>query len=241
MEYYFILVEPSVPENIGAAARAIKTMGFSHLRLVNPPGYPQAKMFHVAHASHDILNNIKIFGKLQDAIADLDFIIATSAKRRSIMNDYHHAAAIPQILENKSGSVTKTGIVFGREESGLDNEEIRLCDIVSFIPMKEKYPSLNLSHSVMLYAYLLSEHTVIGKRPANKVSQEKYRQLVGKADGMIDKISIPRGSNIYNRIFERIALLGDDDLNLILSILDKFDKYADAGGKTEKKERAGTG
>ncbi|MEI6455267.1 MAG: tRNA/rRNA methyltransferase [bacterium] len=231
MEYYFILVEPSVPENIGAAASAIKTMGFSNLRLVNPPGYPQEKMFHVAHASHDILNSIKIFDDLENAIADLDFTIATSAKHRSIRNDYHHAAIIPQILEKKSRSVSKTGIIFGREESGLDNEEIRLCDIVSFIPMKKKYPSLNLSQAVMLYAYLLSEHTIVRKKQARSVGKEKFRQVILKADNMIEKISIMKGSNIYNRIFERLALLGDDDLNLVLSILAKFDKFIDARGK----------
>jgi tRNA/rRNA methyltransferase len=225
MELYFILVEPSVPENIGAAARAIKTMGFLNLRLVNPWGFPHEKMYHVAHASHDIIENIKIFNTLSEAIAGLDFVVATSAKKRSVCNDYHHAATISELLKAKSGSIGSAGIVFGREESGLSNEEVRLCDIISFIPMKRKYPSMNLSHAVSLYAYLLSEHSVVRSRSTRPVKKEKYRMVVAKAEAMTEKIRIRKETNIHHRIFERLANLGDDDLNLVLSVLDKFEKY----------------
>ena len=82
MNISFILVEPAVPENIGAAARAIKTMGFNDLRLVNPCDHLDMRAKMLAHASHEILENAKIFTNLSDAIADLDFTIATSAKQR---------------------------------------------------------------------------------------------------------------------------------------------------------------
>src|SRR5512138_1190124 len=150
-ELYFILVEPAVPENIGAAARAIKTMGFDRLRLVNPQNYPNDKAFHVAHGSRAILEQAEIFPTLKEALQDISFSVATSAKRRSVRFDGHHAATLPALLEAKKRSVTRAAVVFGREESGLTNSEIGFCDLLSYIPMKRKYPSLNLSQAVMLY------------------------------------------------------------------------------------------
>ncbi|MFH1161404.1 MAG: tRNA/rRNA methyltransferase [bacterium] len=222
MDISFILVDPAVPENIGATARAIRTMGFTSLRLVNPTGFPHEKAFHVAHGSQDVLNNATLHPTLEDALADIDFAVATSAKKRSVRNDYHHAEALAAILEEKKRSVKKVAIVFGGEESGLSNEQIALCDIISFIPMKRKYPSLNLSHAVMVYAYLLSPFSKAHEKMTKASSHGKYKHLVGLAETTLDKIDFRKDSTIYPRIFERLALLSDDDVNLVLSFLDKL-------------------
>lgn len=227
IDLIFVLVEPAVPENIGAAARAIKTMGFHQLALVAPPDYPQEKMFHVAHASKDILENALIFASLGDALSDVDFAIATSAKRRSVRGDYHHAASLVTIIEAKRSSIKKAAIVFGREESGLTNEEIKRCDIVSFLPMKQKYPSLNLSHAVMLYAYLLSGFSTIKPRQYKDPTPGKFRKMADLAAGVMKEVGFKRDSAIYHRVFERLALLKDEDINLVLSFLDKVTKRID--------------
>jgi tRNA/rRNA methyltransferase len=118
MNISFILVEPAVPENVGAAARAIKTMGFTDLRLVNPCNHLDMKAKMLAHASHDILENAKIYPILSEAIADLDFVIATSAKQRWVKLDIIPSNQIHKFLEEKENSISRIGIVFGREESG---------------------------------------------------------------------------------------------------------------------------
>ncbi len=224
MEVIFILVEPAVPENIGAAARALKTMGFTKLRLVNPHGFPNEKAFHVAHGSGEILEQAILCNSLDEALRDLDFSVATSAKRRAVRYDYLRGAELPDLFASKMRSVRKAAIVFGREESGLSNAEIGLCDVVSFLPMKRKYPSLNLAQAVMLYAYLLSPYAGTRNKGTRTADPGKYRRMKLMAHQTLDEIRFRKDSNIYSRIFERLALLGDDDVNLVLSFLDKLGK-----------------
>jgi len=224
MNIIFILVNPAVPENIGASMRAIKTMGFTSLRLVNPQNFPHEKVAHVAHGSQDILENTTLYPTLEEAIKDIDFTIATSSKKRSVRYDYQHVGNLSSMLEQKKRSLKNAGIVFGSEESGLSNEQISQCDIVSFIPMKQKYPSLNLSHSVMLYAFLLSTFSGPHFKKMKEVPEGKYRKMINLAETSMDEIHFRKDSNIYPRIFERLALLSDDDVNLVLSFLDKLQK-----------------
>ena len=224
MNITFILVNPSVSENIGASARAIKTMGFTSLRLVNPQNFPHEKVVHVAHGSMDIVERTTRHPTLEDALEDIDFSIATSAKKRSVRHDYHHAESLSAILEQKKRSIKNVAIVFGGEESGLSNEEIALCDIISFIPMKRKYPSLNLSHAVMLYAFLLSSLSKSHTKKRKVAPDGKYQKMITLAETTMEEIRFRKDSNIYPRIFERLALLSDDDVNLVLSFLDKLQK-----------------
>ena len=228
MEFYFILVEPSVPGNIGASARAIKTMGFKYLRLVNPSDHlsPESKM--LAHASMEILESAEVFDDLDQALADLDLSIATTAKKRNIRADFLRNTELPGLLKSKGETVKKTGIVFGREESGLSNREIKLCDLVSTIPLKQSYPSLNLSQAVMLYAYTLSGPA--GKSGPGKSgpgaspsSPLPFRTMMEKAEETLRRLEMDRSPALYNRILERIALLEEDDIHLLLSVLSKLE------------------
>lgn len=235
MKIHFILVEPIVPENVGASARAIKTMGFDSLRLVNPCDHLNEKALWLAHASSDILNNAKIFETLEEAVCDTDFVIGTTAKRRSVKHDYYPGEQIPLILKKKKNSISSVAIVFGREESGLTNSEIQLCDIVTFIPMKTAYPSLNLSQAVMLYAYTLSKMTIQKKTEKIKMPVDvKYTSLVKKVKKILIDTKVSKNQNIYNRIFERIAVLYDDDINLLLSVCSALSKNIETGDNDKK-------
>jgi tRNA/rRNA methyltransferase len=223
MELYFILVKPAVPGNIGSAARAIKTMGFGYLRMVAPADYLGQEARMLAHASEDILEGAEVFDDLEKAIADLDMIVATTAKTRHARVEYIVGSALPDLIRSKGKAVHKIGLVFGREESGLTNEEIRICDLVSSIPMKVTYPSLNLGQSVMLYAYIMaSAHMANHSSTAPSMNEEGFRAMMDKSEKLLKELDMDTNPALYHRILERIASLGEDDIHLVHSILNRL-------------------
>jgi tRNA/rRNA methyltransferase len=224
MEIHFILVEPAVPENIGASARALKTMGFSSLRLVNPCDYLHVKSRMLAHGAQDVLENSKVFKSLESALIDIDFSIGTTAKRRSVKHDYHNSDDIPSLIREKMGTIRSLGMVFGREESGLANEELQLCNIASSIPLEESYPSLNLSQAVMLYAYLLSPLRITSRVEHSPVDGQDWVLLQKKAVDVLKKLSIHSNPNLYHRMLERLALINRDDMHLVMSFFNKLEE-----------------
>jgi len=223
MEFIFILTEPAVPENIGSAARAIKTMGFKSLRLVNPADYLADEAKWLAHGSVEILENAKVFPSLKESVKDLDFLIATTAKHRSSKFDYYSSKEAKKILALKSDSVSRVGIIFGREESGLTKDELSLCDLAISIPMKIVYPSINLAQAVMIIAYEFSEIRDLPKETSNK--QTNYPLLKNKAVSLLNEIGIKPETNLQGRIMERFSLLHDTDINLLLSIFAKIENH----------------
>ena len=179
MKIVFILVEPAVPENVGAAARAFKTMGFNDLRLVNPCDYLSVDARKLAHASNDILENASVYNTLEEALHDIDFAFATSARDRWIKLDIIDSHEMPKFIEGKGDTISNVAVVFGREESGLTNHEINLCQRVTTIPLKTKYPSLNPAQSVMVYAYILSGIN-LGENQAAKADTTQSFQALSK-------------------------------------------------------------
>lgn len=220
----FILVEPAVPANVGAAARAIKTMGFDDLRLVNPCDYLSMEARMLAHASHDILENAKVYPNLAEALADADFSIATSAKRRNVKEDIILSPDLPDFIRKKEGVISHLAIVFGREESGLTNEEIALCHRISKVPLQTYYPSLNLAQSVMIYAYELSEFSITGLKDKkfHPSSEASMKALLQRTSLLLNHLDLGPNRLIYGRIMERLTELGRDDVNLIHSVTGKL-------------------
>ncbi len=230
MMIHFVLVEPAVPENVGAAARALKTMGFHSLRLVNPCEFREGKAQWLAHGSADILDKACVFPTLREAVADIDFVVATTAKRRSATGDLHLAEGIPEIIWQKKNSTDSVALVFGREESGLTNAEIQLCHISSYLPMAVAYPSLNLGQAVMLYAYLLSKINLAVEKPSvETATPSKFRTMNQQMANLLDDTRLSKNANITHRIFERMALLADGDINLVLSVLAAIKAKANFG------------
>ncbi len=223
MNICFILVEPAVPENVGAAARAIKTMGFTELRLVNPCDYLSTKAKMLAHASNDILENAKVFSSLTDALADLDFTIATSAKQRWVKVDIIPSDKLVKFLDEKGNTISSIGVVFGREESGLTNEEINLCNRVSTIPLASPYPSINLAQTVMIYAYTLSSISQqVDNSVVEEINPESFRMLQQRVKELLTIANITPYMLIYGRIHERITALNASDIRLLHSITSKL-------------------
>lgn len=231
IDVIFVLVEAAVPENIGAASRALKTMGFTNLRLVNPSNHLADEAKWLAHGSNDILEAAQVFTTLKEALDGVDFAVGTTAKNRSTKADYYTPEAAKNLIYKKAGTISKMAIVFGREESGLTNEELRMCDIASSIPLYAPYPSINLAQSVMIYAYTFSTLEMRGSHASVTLSEPEnhmYKELKKSASLLLGKLGIDKNINLYHRILERIAVTSADDSRLLLSfakkIIQKFDK-----------------
>jgi tRNA/rRNA methyltransferase len=219
MNLFFVLVEPLVPENVGAAARALNTMGFNQLRIVNSQAHLEDRAHWVAHGSQDILTRAGLFSTLEAALDDLDFTVGTTAKRRGGHRHLYEPEALGGVLEGKGGVAQRVGIVFGREDRGLSNEELELCDLLTTIPLHTPYPSLNLGQAVMLYAYHLSRlrltpaHVKPSKNPG--VQLKVLKQRVGE---LILALDYEKDSKVYRWAQERLAVLDTDDVHFLHSL-----------------------
>jgi tRNA/rRNA methyltransferase len=179
----------------------------------------EGKSKWVAHGSEDILDEAVVFSSLTEALKGSDFTIATSAKQRAVMEDVVSADRLYEFLKERSSLLQTISVVFGREESGLTNEEIRLCDIVTSVPMNAKYPSLNLSQAVMIYAWELSGLGRTAESDSRIVPGESLKSLKHKSEMILGMIGIGKEDNRYGRIMERLSFVSDTDLNLFHSVI----------------------
>lgn len=146
-----VLVETSHPGNIGAAARAMKTMGLSSLYLVRPKIFPHAEASAMAAGADDILSQAIVLDSLEQAIADSSLVLATSARLR--------AHPWPMLLPREVGEVVMNenhasiALIFGRESSGLTNLELQLAHYHVQIPSCDEFSSLNLAQAVQILCY----------------------------------------------------------------------------------------
>ncbi len=152
-EFYVILVEPKYGGNIGAVARTMMNFGFDKLYLVNPCELDDECYSRAVHA-YDVLEEVEIFSSFEEAIKNMDYLAATSSIESK--TDKKHLRN-PIIIESFAKKIFelegKVGLVFGREDYGLYNEEIAACDVMLRIPTSDSYLSLNLSHAVSLVLY----------------------------------------------------------------------------------------
>jgi len=149
-----VLSHTSHPGNIGAAARAMKTMGLSDLRLVNPDVFPSEIASARASGATDVLDAARIFTSLKDAIADCVHVVGSSARGRDFVGEVSDArTAAGELVRHTAQG--KVAIVFGCEMSGLTNAEVALCQTLAFIPANPAYSSLNLGSAVQVFAYEL--------------------------------------------------------------------------------------
>ncbi len=146
-----ILVSPQMGENIGATARIMSNFGYEELRLVLPrDGWPNSKAEEMAAHGAYILKDARIFQTVDEAVADINFLVATTAHSRYMNKPMVTSARLVDQLHSSTG---KTALMFGRERSGLTNEELQLADCIVSIPVSEKNPSLNLAQAVAVLAY----------------------------------------------------------------------------------------
>lgn len=147
-----ILINTSHPGNIGAAARAMKTMGFSDLVLVNPKRFPAAEAGMMAAGADDILANARVVKTLDEAIDDCTLVLGSSARDRSLAWPLINPAQAAEIILQSGG---KAAILFGQEDKGLKNEELQRCHYHVQIPANPAYSSLNVAQAVQVMTYQL--------------------------------------------------------------------------------------
>jgi len=219
VEFVFILSSPAREENVGAAARALKTMGMEELRLVNPLcDHLGDRALATAHGSGGILEDAVVYPSLPEAAEDLSLLIGSAAKKRNIREDRHPVNELPAMLKSKEGLLKRVGIAFGGEESGLSNRELDQCDLLTTIPMVRKYPSLNLAQAVMVYAYTLSELTLnIASKKQIPATGDELKVVKEKAMQVLSDVEIPEDHIIHRRIMERLMMLDQDDMHLFHS------------------------
>ncbi len=149
-----ILVEPQLGENIGAAARAMLNCGLMDLRLVRPrDGWPNPRAEAMASGAMAVLDRARVFETTADAVAELDLVLATTARERDLAKRVLTPRSAAKRLAGHIGAGGKAGILFGAERAGLVNDDVVLADAVINVPLNPAFSSLNLAQAVLLVGY----------------------------------------------------------------------------------------
>ncbi len=149
-----ILVRPQLGENIGTTARAMANFGLQELRLVAPrDGWPNPGVTKAASGADDVVNGATVFADTASAIADLHFLAATTARPRDMAKPVLAPEELASEFKNRLSAGERCGVLFGREQSGLDNDDVALADAIVMAPVNPQFASLNLAQAVLLIAY----------------------------------------------------------------------------------------
>ncbi|MDY6992202.1 MAG: RNA methyltransferase [Pseudomonadota bacterium] len=229
---HIILVGITHPGNIGAAARAMKTMGLSQLVLVAPQQFPDAQATARASGADDILANAQIFDNFETSLADYQLVLATSARQRSIA----WPALTPQSAAEKALLCTgQVAIVFGREHAGLTNQELDRCHYLITIPTRMDFSSMNVAAAVQIMAYelfqlfLTQQHSknmeqtpeLLANQLASAAAINQFYQQLEHTlieIGFLDPEKPRRLMRRLRRLFNRTQLM-NSELNILRGIL----------------------
>ena len=237
MQVKIVLVETSHPGNIGAAARAMKTMCLSQLSLVNPQQFPDPVAFARASGAAELLENSQRCETLQEAIADCQRVIGVTARDRKLSAPVSAPKPLMQELITQYQGL-KVAFVFGRERNGLTNEEIDLCHGVCTIPANDEYASLNLAAAVQIICYewhiaqLVDKHAAqLPKAPAIAPSGEiegfydHLWEVLGKVDFLDKDNPVPLMRKV-RQLYDRTELTSAE-INILRGILKSIEKTVD--------------
>lgn len=149
-----VLVAPQLGENIGTAARAMANFGLNDLRLVNPrDGWPNDKARAAASRADHVIDAVRVFPSVADATADLSFIYASTARNREVAKAVRGPREAGARLRAMADKDIATGVLFGPERAGLNNEDLSLADEILTFPIDPTFSSINVAQSVLLVAY----------------------------------------------------------------------------------------
>ncbi len=232
-----ILIETSHPGNIGAAARAMKCMGLTRLYLVQPGRFPCAEATARASGADDVLAGAVVCDSLQEAVADCGLVIGASARQRRIPWPMLEPREAAGRALRASAVDTGVALVFGREHSGLTNEEMELCHSLVTIPTNPEFSSLNLAAAVQVLCYELRQcagaglETVAGSRDSQVPSataedmERLYQHLeqVMIGTGFLDPDKPRRLMRRLRRLFNR-AGLDRQELQILRGFLAAIEK-----------------
>lgn len=232
MELVWVLVEPRRPENVGAAARALKTQGFYGMRLVNPCDHLAPEAHWLAHGAQELLASAALYADVDAALADVDLVIGTTAKLRHGFSQLYTPIELSSALSAKAGSVRRTAILFGPEDTGLGGDVLDRCHLLTGVPLAQPFPSLNLAQAVMVYAHALSGATAAERSGAPMLAPEaQWAVLVQRVEELLGRLEAEPAVRQWAR--ERLPLLSGRDVRLMHSLMSRLDKYMNSGNRDE--------
>lgn len=215
-----VLVEPLYEINIGFACRVMKNFGFKELCLVKPrtPITETSRMF--AAKACDVLESAIVVDSLEDAVKGFDLKIGTTGKLASPRNVLRSVVP-PWHLHELMKREGRVALIFGREDIGLTNQELSLCDVLVNIPTSEEYPVMNVTHAMAVILYELSKAHI---RPKTKLASAKLREVALKyfSDilGLVDfpKEKEPKARLVFKRILGK-AFVSQKEMHVLLAFL----------------------
>ena len=179
-----ILVRPQMGENIGAAARAMLNFGLTDLRIVEPrDGWPNVKAVNAAAGAIEVIDAVRVFDTAAEAIADLTHVFATTARPRDLLKPVTTPRAAVADMRAWDAAGERSGVLFGRETMGLDNDTLTLADAIIEVPTNPAFASLNLAQAVLLMGYEWLQSSVEpaepvirpgGTRPATRAELQTF-------------------------------------------------------------------
>ena len=228
----FVLFQPSHPGNIGAAASAIKVMGYHELVLVKPEQqHPQPESRARSANARDVLLNARVTDTLAEAVADCGLVFGASARRRRLnWPEYNPRQCAAEAVN--AAATKPVAIVFGNEQAGLTNDELSLCNGLVYIPSDAKYSSLNLASAVQVLAYECRvAEDIPDPRPEpespNASSQDielfysHFEQVIVNS-GFLNPDNPRNLMRRVRRLFNRVHL-DENELNIMRGILSSVD------------------
>ncbi|MDQ0394040.1 RNA methyltransferase [Labrys monachus] len=161
-----ILVRPQLAENIGMCARAMMNFGLVEMRLVAPrDGWPKKGARQASSGAASVLDNAKLFETTRDAVADLHYVLATTARERGQMKPVFAADEAAAKVQDLAQGGSRAGILFGPERMGLSNDDVALADAIVSFPVSPAFTSINLAQAVLLVGYEWWKLVSGGKAP----------------------------------------------------------------------------
>lgn len=239
---HIVLVEPQAPGNIGAAARAMKTMGLSRLTLVNPVEFRAAPETRwLAHGADDVVDAARVVPSLDHALADMRYVVGTANRKRglSLGPVYPVREAVSELT--RVARKYPVALLFGREDRGLLNEELAQCHIITRVPAACAHPSLNLAQAVMVCVYELFQLSGDPPPPvsmplAGNEDIERICLRINDTLRMVGFVSHPEPDTFLRsirRIFRQSFRLEMRDVAALHKMCDHIAYYVRTTGKTK--------
>ena len=228
-----VLSHTSHPGNIGASARAMRTMGLRALYLINPKLFPHADATAMAAGADEILGNSIVCASLDEALVNTTFVVGLTARRRDLSHPMVslREAAAQMIGETANGPVA---VLFGTEMSGLSNGELDRCHLLANIAADDEFSSLNLAAAVQVTAYELRQATILADLPpSNTFPAASFEQVEGFYQHLeqllydtkfLDPVQPKRLMRRLRRLFAR-ARLEKEEVNILRGILHAVHEY----------------
>lgn len=215
-----VLDEPQNLVNIAGVIRAMKNMGLSRLRVVNPGDWDPWRITGIAHRTEDLVGAAEHYQRLDEALADCVLVVGTSARARTARRNYGWAREwAPRIVERaREGRVA---LVFGREDRGLSNEALDRCDGVAIVPTNPDYSSLNLAQACLLLSYEVAlaagdeaGELPRGKRSTGPAERDQMETMFEALEGGLHRIEFFKGRSpeAVMRIFRTLLSRADPDV-----------------------------